>query len=245
MGLLDSAVPIAELKQRQLWCVYGKSGTGKTEFISSFPKPMLYINVGDDGTNTIAGKDGIFVIKPEKIEDIKALLLELRSDQKYASVAIDMFSMVVNEWADQNVVQKKKRMTMQAWGDIKTDVEELIKYAQILSLDKVVVLSCHEVADAFDGMEDEITPEVRPNLNKGARSYFEGMCNFGIHTTIVEKEVTAKDGSTSTQSVFAAHLGPNPYYWTKTQKPKEIKLPKLVVNPTYGKILKYINKENV
>lgn len=243
MGLLDKVVRIGDLQQRKLWCVYGKSGTGKTEFISTFPKPMLYIQVGDDGTNTIRDKDGIDVFIPTKVEDIKEILTELRKDKKYATVAIDTFSMVVNEWVDQNVVKKSKRMTQQSWGDIKTDVEELIKYCQVLAEHKVVVVSCHEVSDSFEGIEDEILPEVRPNLNKGARSYFEGMCNYGLHTTIVEKDVTMKSGEVSTQSVFVAHLGPNPYYWTKTQKSKVIKLPKTVINPTYSKILKYTRKE--
>ena len=243
MSLLSNVVPVGELDQRQLWCVYGKSGTGKTAFISSFPKPMLYIQLGDDGTNTIRDVEGINVFTPTKVEDVKEILVELRKDKKYATVAIDTFSMIVNEWVDQNVVKKSKRMTQQAWGDIKTDVEELIKYVQVLAATKVVVVSCHEVADSFEGLEDEIMPEVRPNLNKGARSYFEGMCNFGIHTTIVEKEVTTKSGATSTQNVFAAHLGPNAYYWTKTQKAKEIKIPKIITNPTYDKIIKYTTKE--
>lgn len=240
MGFLDSAVPVASLEQSQLWCVYGKSGTGKTAFIASFPKPILYIQVGDDGTNTIKDAEGIEVLRPTSLDDVKAILAELEKDKRYKTVAIDMFSMVVNEWVDQKIVQKNKRMTQQAWGDLKTDVEELIKRCQVLSGKKIVVATCHEVSDSFEGLENEIVPEVRPNLNKGARSYFEGMCNYGIHTTILERDYDKGNGEIVSKAVYSIHLGANPYYWTKTQKPVGVKVPKIMANPSYDKIMKIL-----
>ena len=65
MSLLDSAVDIQELGQRNLWVLYGKSNSGKTYVASTFPKPLLYVQIGDDGSNTIAHVEGIKAISIE------------------------------------------------------------------------------------------------------------------------------------------------------------------------------------
>jgi hypothetical protein len=233
MGLLDEAMPIADFGQRNLHVIYGKSQSGKTHVLGTYPKPMIYLQVGDDGTNTIKNVDGVKGIRVKSTGHLKQLATELRLDKKYATVACDTFSLIVNEWIDENAVKKKKRVSQQMWGDIKAETEELIKLFWILALNKTVVLTCHEVADSFEGMEDEIVPDVRPNLSKGARTYLEAMANYGIHTTIVQK--TTDEGKEVFK--YAAHLGANPYYWTKAQKPASIKLPKLVINPTYDKMM--------
>lgn len=242
MGILDRAVPIGELGQRELWVLYGKSGSGKTELLSTFPKPMLYLQIGDDGSNTIGGKEGIDAITLSNINELKQALQEARLDSHYKTVAVDTFSLLVNEWTDENAVKKNKRMTQQMWGDLKTDTEELIKSAHILASMKVVVLTCHEVADSIEGYEDEITPDVRPSLSKGARTYLESMANFGIHTAVVQKEKDLPNGDTKTLSVHIAHIGSNPYYWVKTQKPASIQLPEAIINPTYNKIKKLLKE---
>lgn len=240
MSYLKQAKPIAELGQRNLWVIWGKSGSGKTELLSTFPKPMLYLQVGDDGSNTIANKEGIDALKIDSPDMLKKVLIEARLDKRYKSVATDTFSLIVNEWMDANAIKKNKRVTQQMWGDLKSETEEIIKLAHILAEKKIVILTCHEAADSLEGFEDEITPDVRPSVSKGARTYLEGMANYGIHTTLIEREKVKADGTIQTQIRFAAHLGQNPYYWVKTQKPKDIKLPKLVFDPTYDKIMKYM-----
>ena len=145
--------------------------------------------------------------------------------------------MVTNVWVDENAVKKKKKMTQPMWGDLKTETEELIRLAYKLSLYTWVILSCHEAMDAIEGMEDEILPDARPSTTKGARTYLEGMANYGFHTTRLKKEVV-EDGVEKTVVRYAAHLGPNPYYWTKLQTPKEVKVPFVMINPTFAKLSK-------
>lgn len=241
MGIIDSAVDISELGQRQLWVLWGKSGTGKTEVGSTFPKPMLYIQVGDDGSNTIANKEGIRALRVDSLEELKSIGKELIKDKKYKSVFVDTFSMITNVWIDANAVQKKKKMTQQMWGDLKVETEELIKIFHKVALNHIVVLSCHESNDSIEGMEDEILPDIRPSVTKGGRTYLEGMANYGIHTTKLKKTVTNKKTGEEKEVVkYAAHLGANPYYWTKLQIDSSIKVPEIVFNPTYDKLLEII-----
>jgi hypothetical protein len=243
MKLIDKAVPIQELGQRNLWVLYGKSGSGKTYVGSTFPKPLLYVRVGDDGSNTISNVEGINAIAISTIEELKQIAKDVVQDKEYKTVLVDTFSLLTNEWIDENVIKKKKRMIQQTWGDLKTDTEELIKLFHKAAKKKIIVLNCHETTDSIEGMEDEITPDVRPNITKGARTYLEAMANYGIHLTKVKREVV-KDGISKEVVKYAAHLSGNPFYWTKFQVSPEIKLPELMINPSYEKIMKIIEGGN-
>ena len=239
MAYLDGVKDIADLGQRKLVVLWGKSNTGKTEFGSTWPKPQLYVQVGDDGSNTIRNKKNISGLRADNIDSVKGVLKELIKEKGagYESVFVDTFSMVTNVWIDENAVKKKKKMTQPMWGDLKTETEELIRLAYKLSLYTWVILSCHEAMDAIEGMEDEILPDARPSTTKGARTYLEGMANYGFHTTRLKKEVV-EDGVEKTVVRYAAHLGPNPYYWTKLQTPKEVKVPSVMINPSFAKLSK-------
>lgn len=239
MALLDSAVDIQELGQRNLWVLYGKSNSGKTYVASTFPKPLLYLQIGDDGSNTIAHVEGIKAIPISSIKKLKDIAEELLKDKKYKTVVVDTFSLLVNEWTDQNVISKNKKMTQQLWGELKTETEEVIKAMHKVAKNHIVVLTCHESTDAIEGMEDEIAPDIRPSVSKGARTYLEGMANYGIHTTKITKEIT-KGNSTKEVVKYAADIGPNPYYWTKLQIDPSIKVPKRIINPTYDKFMEII-----
>lgn len=238
--LLETAVSIQELGQSNLWVLYGKSNTGKTHLGATFPKPMLYVQIGDDGSNTIAKVKGVKALRIDNVSDLKALANELLKDHKYKSVFVDTFSLVVTEWTSQNVLGKGKRMTQQNWGDLKNDTEEIIKAWAKVAQSHIVILSCHESMDNIEGMEDEIAPDVRPSVSKGARTYLEGMANYGLHTIRIAKEVE-KGGKTITKVKYACDIGPNPYYWTKLQIDPSIKVPDRIINPSYDKIMAAIN----
>lgn len=245
MGILDEAVEISELGQRNLWVIWGKSSTGKTKVGATFPKPMLYIQIGDDGSNTIAKENDIKAIRCDSGERLKKALTELQKDKKYKSIFVDTFSMTTNIWIETNATNKGKKMTQQMWGDLKAEQEELIRLAHKIALNHIVILSCHEVLDTIEGMEDEILPDARPNVTKGARTYLEGMANYGIHTTKLKKTVINKKTGEEVERVrYGAHLGANPYYWTKLQIDSSIKVPKLVLDPTYDKLTNIIEGGN-
>jgi len=242
LAILDKVVGIADLGHRSLWVIWGKSNSGKTWLSSTFPKPLLYVQIGDDGANTISAVEGIEALRIQNIQELKDVCKELQKNKKYKTVVFDTFSMVVNEWIDEKVISKNKKMTQQSWGDLKTEQEELIKLVHKLAATRQVVVTCHESMDAIEGMEDEIAPDVRPSVSKGARTYLEGMANYGIHTTRIEKEIT-KGNTTKTVVKYAADIGPNPYYWTKLQIDPSIEVPARIINPSYEKIAKAIGLE--
>lgn len=242
--MLENAIPIKQLGQRQLWVLWGKSGTGKTHFIGTMPTPLLYIQIGDDGSNTISDIEGIDAIRATSFEELKKLGEELKTDTKYKTVAVDTFSMCVNVWVQKNAIEKKRRMTQQMWGDLKTETEELVRLFHEVAATHRVVLTCHEATDSIEGMDDEVIPDFGPSVSKGARIYLQGMANYGIHFTKLKRTVIDKETGEETDVVrYGAHVGPNPYYWTKLQVSDDVKVPDVMVNPSYKKIAKLLKGE--
>lgn len=241
MGILARKKPLNEIDQRKMVVVYGKSNTGKTVFSSTFPKPLLYLSIGDEGSNPISNVEGIDTIKIETAIELKQALTELSEakKQEYKSVVIDTFSLYVNVWTHDNIISKGKRMTQQDWGNLKTDTEEIIRLSHKLSDRMWVILTCHEAADAFEGLENEITPDIRPNVSKGARTYLEGMANYGLHCTKLSKTME-KNGKEKTVVKYGAHIGANEYYWTKVQVPPTIDVPAIIINPSYEKMMEVL-----
>lgn len=233
--MLENVTNIKDFSQGKFVALYGKSGSGKTTLGATFPKPMLYVKIGDDGSSVIKDVEDIDAIEITKVGQIKQLLKELEINKTYKSVFFDTFTLIVNEWKNENIVSKKKKMTQQAWGDLLVDTEELIREMHKLSKKKWVIISGHEVTDSIEGMEDELLPDVRMSVSKGARTYLEGMVNYGLHTIVVEKEIE-KDGDSKIVNKHAVDIGPNPYYWTKFQSIKSKKIPKRMLNPTFNKL---------
>ena len=62
-SILDRIKPVADLKTNLVMLVYGRSGTGKTHFGSTFPKPILFIDTNERGTETIAQEEDIYVVR--------------------------------------------------------------------------------------------------------------------------------------------------------------------------------------
>lgn len=235
-----STVDIGTVEQGRLWVLYGRSNTGKDTVAATFPKPLLYLPIGDDGRASIKNVSGIRTIKnpvptPGKL---KELLKSAQDDTKFKTIVVSTFSYFTTEWKTDKATSKNKRMSQQLWGDLATDTEEIIRLCQKLAETREVVLVCHEVMDdQINDMEDEIIPNIRPNVTKSARPYLEGIANFGVHCAKFNKEVEKPDGSTAVVARYGCHIGPSPYYWTKVQVDKSTKVPATLVNPTYDKIV--------
>lgn len=244
MSVIQGVKPVKDMPDGKLVIVYGRSGSGKTWFGGTFPKPLLILKIGDDGGNTIKNVEGVFVKEIQKVSELSSDLDKLINDDEFETVFVDTFSLIVNEWKNDNVLSKNKKMTQQTWGDLLSDTEEIIRKAHKLSKKKWVILSCHEVTDSIEGMEDELLPDVRVSVSKGARTYLEGMANYGIHMIKIQKEVeNPKTGETEMKARFAGEIGPNPYYWTKIQVDPSIKVPKRIINPSFSKLMRVIGEE--
>lgn len=235
--LLKKGRPLNEMKKSSLWLLYGRSASGKTTLAATFPKPIAYLAIGDEGYGSISDVEDITYYKPKSSAEVMDYIRELLQDNTFKTVVVDTFSLFVNEWTLELINSGKAGraggLSQNDWGDLGTNVNNLIRMLKQLAMKKNVVLTAHEVNDSFAGDDAELLPEIRPNFNKSSRPYMEGMANYGIHCVVLQKENS--DGKLITK--HAAHLAPHPYYWVKFQKPASVKLPKTMIDPTYDKII--------
>ena len=58
-AISEKITPISESVGSLSLLIYGKSGTGKTAFSATLPKPILLLDIREKGTDTIASVEGI------------------------------------------------------------------------------------------------------------------------------------------------------------------------------------------
>src|SRR5882724_1353442 len=85
--------PVAERPPFFSMLVYGESGRGKTAFASTFPKPILLLDIDEKGTDTIAKVPGIDVIHIEDWHELEQTYWFLKSkEHPYQTVVIDQIT---------------------------------------------------------------------------------------------------------------------------------------------------------
>ena len=63
--------PVGEINHVGSYAIYGRSGSGKTTLSSTFPKPLLLLDIRDKGTDSISDVKNVFVKEIEEVEDLE------------------------------------------------------------------------------------------------------------------------------------------------------------------------------
>lgn len=247
--MIEKAKPLKDVPQNKFVVMYGKSNTGKTTLAATFPKPLLYVRIKDDGVNSINNIEGIKIVEAKTVNDIYIASKECITIDSYKTVLFDTFSFITEMWKEEQLSIKEstknskltvERMSQPMWGDLQTITNATINNLAKASTNKWVIVTGHQVVELLEGLEDELTPDGRISINKASRNHLEGLANLGLHTTRIKKEVMSADGSTTLKVKYAVDIGPNVTYWTKVQTTKDVKIPKRIINPTFDKIMEVI-----
>lgn len=262
-------VAVSEKVYNNGFAIYGRSGTGKTTLAASFPKPILYLNILDDGTDSISEHgDDITVVDirtPDDFHKIIQWALEkaAKGKLKYKTIVADTLTqlqtMLVRELFEAKKKKDKKlqerqpgdwgTMTKQDWGAIAGDMKAAIQDVRNLPLEQVFI--CQERIFNLGDEEDEdeaLAPEVGARLSPSVKDDLNASVSIIGHTFIRVKRTKKKDDNNKTyweaKKQFSLHLGPHEIYTTKMRKPKKVKAPDFIVDPTYEDIMA-IMKEGV
>lgn len=237
---------------------------------ASFPKPLLLLDVKDEGTDSIADVEGVDVYDIVELQDIEDAYWYLKENpKKYKTVVID----TVTQWQEMKIeavsegkTSRKGKlagewgtMTKQDWGDVSRYLKSWITDYRDLAKEgiEVVFIAQDRVFNADDEGEadGQINPEVGPRLSPATQSHLCAAVSVIGATFVRSKVVThkkkvkvngkLKEKVTHEDVVeYCLRLGPNQSYITKFRKPKSTDLPHFVTDPTYSSVMELIKGES-
>lgn len=250
--------PVSEVQHPLSVVLYGRSGTGKTTLAASFPSPILFIDVKDQGTASVIDTEDCDVAQVTEFSQFEELYWYLeKNKKKYKTIVIDTVSQLQQLVVAEIAAAKNKKsdgkwgsLTRQDWGTISSDMKEwLINYRDLSALGMNVVFIAQDRTSNMDDAEDstvEITPEIGPQLSpsiaKTLNAAVQMIGNTFIRTREVEREVRGKKKKFE-RIEYCLRIGPSPVYVTKTRKPKSVEVPSVLVDPTYKALTQTIKGE--
>ena len=250
-SILDKATQVTELDEGLTCLFYGRSGTGKTTLCGSFPTPILLLDIGEKGTDSVADVKGLKVLRVSDWEEFVEIYEDLRdTDHGYKTVAIDALPGI-----QRMAITEAKRLVRKKDSDQSSqrDMGEATRlmnvtlhdYRDLKELGINVVMNAHDrIRESDTDSDDAIAPEVGPNIMPGISKALMGAVDvIGVTFIRVEKE-KKKLGVESKRNVdYCLRVGPHEVYNTKIRVPKGKPIPELIVDPTYDKIKAVVNGE--
>ena len=241
--------PIADRPDNFSILVYGRSGTGKTALASTFPKPMLLLDIREKGTATIAKVPGIDVISIDAWSELEQTFWYLKSgESKYKTVVIDQVTQMQDvamsavraetDRGENDLLHKKD------WGQISGMMKTWIEnYRNLVEDGFHVVFLAHERASTNDdSIEDQIDPSIGARLMPSLAAYVNGAVD-AIGNTFIREEYTGQGKEKERVVKYCLRIGPHAYYATKIRRPPDFVAPEFIENPTYEKIARITRGE--
>ena len=240
--------PVGELPSFLAVMAYGRSGTGKTTFASTFPKPLLLLDVREKGTDSVANVDGIDVVTVDdwgQFEEVYWYLSE--GKHKYKTVVIDQLTQLQDLAIAQAMKEDGKAegdpISQRNWGQgaglMKTWI---MNFRDLIDKEINVVLLAHDrLSEGSDesGTDQQIDPCVGARLMPSVASFVNGAVKM-IGNTFIRETFDLVNNKRVRRVEYAMRIGPHAYFVTKTRSPYGIESPDIIVDPTYDKMKKIL-----
>lgn len=249
-SILTRAKLVTEIEMVITALFYGRSGTGKTTISGSFPKPLLVVDIGERGTDSLSNSEGIKSIQVTEWSEIEEIYWALkRGDSGYNTVVLDalhtMQSLALMEAKLSSGKKETDQVSQRDFGQASgLLVQWLYHFRDLRDIGINVVFLCHDKVQEHDTDDDAdmILPEVGPRLMPSLAGAVCGMVNVVGNTYI--REVVTKSkvaGSKAHREVqYCLRVGPHAYYSTKIRRPKDLPIPEFIVDPSYDKLVSVI-----
>lgn len=245
---------VRDIKRSTSLCVYGRSGSGKTTFAASAPGPILYIDVKDEGTDSISDVKNLDVFEVEEFGDLEDAYWWLKKNPKrYKTVIVDtvtqMQNMLVQEIGSNNKKGKKAgdwgSMTQRDWGDVAALLKEWLgNYRDLTSLGINVIFIAQDrtfnLGDEESANTTLLSPEIGPALSPSVVKFLNASVSVLVNTYIREREIVKEVKGKKVKSSkieYCLGVGPSPLYTRKVRKPLSVEVPDVIVDPVWDDII--------
>ena len=249
---------VGDIVRRGSTALYGRSGSGKTTLAASWPKPMLYLNIIDNGDDSIRDVEDVDVVDITSSEELEEQLLWLAKQANkgkliYKTVVLDTMSQLqgifIDELGAKKKLQKGKKagdfgtLTKQDWGTIAGDLKAVIMDVRNLPCESVFIAqervfnAGDEEDDGIDALAPEVGTKLMPSVNKDLCASVSIIGNTFIKIKVHKEKDKGKTVRT-VEKIFCLRSGPNEVYTTKIRKPKGVKAPDYITDPSFRKIKK-------
>ena len=252
---MQRVVPISELQLGTAMLIYGRANTGKTAVLGTFPKPLFYLDIEEEGTETISMTPGIKGLRIDSWEELDEVYWWLKTEKReYASVGLDQISQLqvlgMRQVKEDDGKAPDDPMSRRLWGKLSGMMQDMIfKFRDLRKMGYMVGFVAHDRAnEAEDGEDDQIEPFIGPRVMPSVASSLAGAMSIIGNTFIRETFTKAPNGGKKIRSVqYCMRLGPHAMYVTKARTPREsgIEVPDIIVNPTFDKVMAIMHGETI
>lgn len=248
--------------------MYGESGSGKTTFWATFPGPILAVVCSGSrqpgelrSVNTAEYKKKISEFVLTDSMDLTDLLAYLRDEGgKFKTIVLDHVSgftdLVIKEVVGLQEIPAMKHWGMaeqQQYGQVAQKVTTYLR--DLISLPaNIIVVGQERVFKAKDDgvVSDVIRPVVGVGTMPSIAAWLNPACDYILQAfkRTRTETITVTVGGKSKQVVqpakgveYCLRTEPHEYFTTKFRIPKGRKLPDVIADPTYEKLLAAIRGE--
>ena len=248
-SITDRIKPVTSLGLVLAALFYGRAGTGKTTVASSFPKPLLHLDIREKGTDSIADVEDVDTIQVNSWDEFEQIYWYLASaENKYKTVVIDAVSQLQDFAVEKAMEEDGKTneiVTKRQWGSAAGKLKTwIINYRDLVDRDLNVVFLAHDrVNEGDEGEDGELTPTVGPRLMPSVASIMTASVKLIGNTFIRETHEKLEGGKMKRNVVYCMRIGPHAYYETKIRQPKGSFTPDIIENPDYNVMVSLMKGE--
>lgn len=244
-GITGKIIPVDQVPSYHALLVYGRAGTGKTNFGSTLPKPILYLDIQEHGTETISQMKGIDVLRVDDWDELEQVYWYLKSGKSpYKSVVLDQITslqaLAMSKHREKESMSVTDAFTRRDWGMVSGMLQQwLLNYRDLWDNEFNICFLAHEREnEADESVDNQIAPNIGARVMPSVASFINGACSIIGNTFI--REVFSGENQNKVRSVeYSMRLGPHAFYTTKARRPMgiDIQVPDIMINPTFDKIM--------
>jgi hypothetical protein len=245
--------------------VYGRSGTGKTTFWATFPKPILALVCSGGqkpgelrSIDTPAYRKTIKQLVVQSSSELHDVVEHQQNRSEYATLVLDhatgLQDLILTEileldeiplgWYAKPEKNQSWGLASQAdYGQLAVQIKKLFR--GLLTLDCNVVVVAQEREHNVDTDSELILPYVASALTPSIVGWLNPACDY-ICQTFIRPKTETKNNKVGKRTVsitkrtkgveYCLRTGPHDVFTTKFRLPKRTPLPEVIVDPTFDKL---------